>query len=327
MPCFREQQVELYGFCKKAVSAVKKTLSKEDRETLAGIADEIIENSETDVSSVLATCVRSGTAFHHAGLTTPLRELVENGFREGRIKIISSTPTLAAGLNLPARRVIIRSYRRYSSDSGMQPIPVLEYKQMAGRAGRPRLDPYGEAVLLESLTRSLSSLFEKYIEAGAEDIWSKLGTENALRTHILYDLKRVCPDKGRTHGFPRGNIFASQYSNFGLSAVVDECLDFLRRKRMLEKTPMPLFPRFSENSYQGSHRPSLCSSYCKGLEGSRYPYRAYPSAPDMQHSGYASYVYAEPGLPGSQRLRNGSRRRVFKGSESLQYRRVRVVPW
>ena len=111
---FESSRKNCMGFAKKAVSAVKKTLSKEDRETLAGIADEIIENSETDVSSVLATCVRSGTAFHHAGLTTPLRELVENGFREGRIKIISSTPTLAAGLNLPAMRVIIRSYRRYS---------------------------------------------------------------------------------------------------------------------------------------------------------------------------------------------------------------------
>ena len=131
---FESSRKNCMAFAKKAASTVKKTLLAEDNEALAGIADEVLENSETDIATVLASCIRSGTAFHHAGLTTPLRELVEDGFRKGRIRLISSTPTLAAGLNLPARRVIIRSYRRYSSEEGMQPIPVLEYKQMAGRA-------------------------------------------------------------------------------------------------------------------------------------------------------------------------------------------------
>ena len=67
----------------------------------------------------------------------------------------------------------------------MQPIPVLEYKQMAGRAGRPRLDPYGESVLLARSYEELVLLFKNYIDAEAEDIWSKLGTENALKTHVL----------------------------------------------------------------------------------------------------------------------------------------------
>ena len=59
-------------------------------------------------------------------------------------RLFSCTPTLAAGLNLPARRVVIRSYKRYVGDAGMKAIPVFDYKQMAGRAGRPHLDPYGE---------------------------------------------------------------------------------------------------------------------------------------------------------------------------------------
>jgi len=122
---FESSRKNCMAFAKKASSAIKKILSEEDREALAEIADEILENSETDTSTALAACIRSGTAFHHAGLTAPLRELVEDGFRAGKIKLISSTPTLAAGLNLPARRVIIRSYRRYSSEDGMQPIPVL----------------------------------------------------------------------------------------------------------------------------------------------------------------------------------------------------------
>ncbi|MCO5383381.1 MAG: ATP-dependent DNA helicase [Methanosarcina barkeri] len=232
---FESSRKNCMAFAKKAASAVKKTLSAEDSEALAWIADEILENSETDTSTTLAACIRSGTAFHHAGLTTPLRELVEGGFREGKIRLISSTPTLAAGLNLPARRVIIRSYRRYSSESGMQPIPVLEYKQMAGRAGRPRLDPYGEAVLLAKSYEEFVFLFEKYIEADAEDIWSKLGTENALRTHVLSTISNgFARTKEELMDFLEATFFAFQYSNFGLSTVVEECLTFLRQEEMLE---------------------------------------------------------------------------------------------
>ena len=234
---FESSRKNCMAFAKKAASTVKKTLSAEDREVLAGIADEILENSETDTSTTLAACIRSGTAFHHAGLTTPLRELVEDGFRAGKIRLISSTPTLAAGLNLPARRVIIRSYRRYSSESGMQPIPVLEYKQMAGRAGRPRLDPYGEAVLVAKSYEEFVFLFKNYIEVDAEDIWSKLGTENALRTHVLSTISNgFARTKEELMDFLEATFFAFQYSNFGLSTVVDECLDFLRQEEMLEKT-------------------------------------------------------------------------------------------
>lgn len=234
---FESSRKNCMAFAKKASSAIKKILSEEDREALAEIADEILENSETDTSTALAACIRSGTAFHHAGLTTPLRELVEDGFRAGKIKLISSTPTLAAGLNLPARRVIIRSYRRYSSEDGMQPIPVLEYKQMAGRAGRPRLDPYGEAVLVAKSYEEFVFLFKNYIEADAEDIWSKLGTENALRTHVLSTISNgFARTKEELMEFLEATFFAFQYSNFGLSTVVEECLNFLRQEEMLEKT-------------------------------------------------------------------------------------------
>jgi hypothetical protein len=80
-----------------------------------------------EMEKMLAGCVARGAAFHHAGLRREARGLIEGGFRKGLIKCISSTPTLAAGLNLPARRVIIRDYLRYSVDGGMQPIPVREF--------------------------------------------------------------------------------------------------------------------------------------------------------------------------------------------------------
>ena len=133
----------------------------------------------------LAACVAKGAAFHHAGLGRPERSIVEEGFRKGLIKCISSTPTLAAGLNLPARRVIIRDYQRFAAGEGMQPIPASEYHQMAGRAGRPRLDPYGEAILIAKDQGQIEELFEWYIEAPPEEVHSRIAEPAALYTHIL----------------------------------------------------------------------------------------------------------------------------------------------
>jgi helicase len=137
------------------------------------------------MAKTLALCVARGSAFHHAGLSREMRKIIEEGFRKGLIKCISSTPTLAAGLNLPARRVIIRDYLRFAAGEGMLPIPASEYHQMAGRAGRPRLDPYGEAVLIAKDAGQVEELFESYIEAPAEEVHSRIAEPTALYTHVL----------------------------------------------------------------------------------------------------------------------------------------------
>jgi helicase len=168
------------AFAKRAAAAIK----SEDPALIA-YADKIQRGAETDMGKSLAACVTKGAAFHHAGLGRPERAVVEEGFRKGLIKCISSTPTLAAGLNLPARRVIIRDYHRFAAGEGMQPIPASEYHQMAGRAGRPRLDPYGEAVLIAKDKVQIEELFEWYIEAPPEEVHSKIAEPAALYTHIL----------------------------------------------------------------------------------------------------------------------------------------------
>jgi helicase len=168
------------AFAKRAASAIK----CEDP-TLTAYSEQLGGIAETEMVKTLATCVAKGAAFHHAGLSRPERAIVEEGFRKGLIKCISSTPTLAAGLNLPARRVIVRDYLRFSAGEGMLPIPASEYHQMAGRAGRPRLDPYGEAVLIAKDEGQIEDLFEWYIEAPAEKIHSKIAEPTALYTHVL----------------------------------------------------------------------------------------------------------------------------------------------
>jgi helicase len=168
------------GFAKRMALALAM-----ETDELAEYSQKLERYAETEMGKVLAACVRRGVAFHHAGLKAQQRALVEKGFRKGYIKVITSTPTLAAGLNLPARRVIIRDYLRFQSGEGMVPIPVREYRQMAGRAGRPRLDPYGESVLIAHGKEAMQELFISYIEAPAEDVRSRCASESALMTHIL----------------------------------------------------------------------------------------------------------------------------------------------
>ena len=146
------------------------------------VADEIETLDGTVTGQRLADCVRCGVAFHHAGLRSGHRALVESAFRNRTIDAICATPTLAAGVNVPARRVVIRDQQRYTG-SGTEWLPVLEVHQMCGRAGRPHLDPYGEAILVG--TDDPEGLADRYLEATPEAVESKLASEAALRTHLL----------------------------------------------------------------------------------------------------------------------------------------------
>ncbi|AZH25600.1 DEAD/DEAH box helicase [Haloplanus aerogenes] len=158
-------------------------------ERLAGVgsspevAEEIRDLDGTETGRRLADCVEGGVAFHHAGLRSAHRIAVERAFRDRRLRAICATPTLAAGVNVPARRVVIRDQKRYTG-SGMEWLPTLEVHQMCGRAGRPHLDPYGEAVLVGDPTIR-DELWERYVEAEPERVDSKLADPNALRTHVL----------------------------------------------------------------------------------------------------------------------------------------------
>jgi len=133
----------------------------------------------------LADCVKKGIAFHHAGLHSKQKEIVEDEFRSGKISIICSTPTLAAGLDLPAFRTIMKSLKRYGGRFGMQYIPVLEYLQMAGRAGRPNYDSYGEGICIAKSESEARELYNKYVLGEPEEIYSKLAVEPVLRTYLL----------------------------------------------------------------------------------------------------------------------------------------------
>jgi helicase len=230
---------------KKISKKVIDNLLSQERVNLKKVAQGI-ENAlgeSTKICRLLAECVCCGVAFHHAGLMHQQRRLIEDNFRKGLIKIICSTPTLAAGVNLPARRVILRDYKRYEAGAGSIPIRIFEYKQCAGRAGRPKYDTFGEAILVAKTESESTHLLNHYIYAQPEPISSKLGSEPALRTHILasvssgyvYDVKGVLDFLSHT-------FLAYQRRTETLIELIARIFDFLEAENMIIKRGFKFHP-------------------------------------------------------------------------------------
>jgi len=177
----------------------------------------------------LADCIKRGIAFHHSGLNSKQRELIEDNFRTGAIKIICCTPTLAAGLDLPAFRAIIKDLKRFTS-RGMQFIPVLEYLQMAGRAGRPKFDSVGEAICIAKSDSNNEEIYEKYIMGEPEDIYSKLAAEPVLRTYVLSLIaSELVGSKKELMEFFEKTFFAHQYEDMAqLNSLVMRVVGMLK---------------------------------------------------------------------------------------------------
>lgn len=138
----------------------------------------------TEQCKLVADLISKGVCFHNAGLLMKQREIVENLFRERLLKVIVATPTLAAGINMPAHTVLLPYLHRYTPQ-GMVRIPVREVKQQCGRAGRTGYDKEGRAILIAKSETEKDYLFDYYINAEPEEVHSKLSIEPVLRMHTL----------------------------------------------------------------------------------------------------------------------------------------------
>lgn len=226
------------SLAKKAAVEVEAVLSKPMKRSLKHVAQQILSAGEqTRISELLAKLVQCGAAFHHAGLGGGHRRILENAFRNGKIKVTAATPTLAFGVNLPARTVVIYDYRRYEPELGYYPIPVLEYKQMSGRAGRPRYDKIGEALLIARNEDEQDYLMENYVLAEPERIWSKMAVERILRSHVLATVAAdfAHTEKGVYDFFAR-TFYAHQYGARAIKGVIERILQFLYKEEMIDKS-------------------------------------------------------------------------------------------
>eukprot|EP00727_Mastigamoeba_balamuthi_P012841 m51a1_g818 hypothetical protein (902) ;mRNA; f:693945-697177 len=139
--CPTKQQAET---CAKHVAACLPALRECGPDVVAArkaLLERLAESGDPDAT--LQRTIPSGVAFHNAGLTAEERALIEDAFHKRTICVLASTSTLAAGVNLPARRVIIRS-----PYVGREFMNAKYYRQMVGRAGRAGFDTFGESFLI-----------------------------------------------------------------------------------------------------------------------------------------------------------------------------------
>ncbi|XP_053561115.1 DNA polymerase theta [Bombina bombina] len=135
---------EFYNLYHRAAQQPEATISPValDKDGIQDVVDQL-KRSPAGLDAVLGRTVPWGVAFHHAGLTFDERDIIEGAFRQGFVRVLAATSTLSSGVNLPARRVIVRS----PLFNGRL-LDILTYKQMAGRAGRKGVDTVGESILV-----------------------------------------------------------------------------------------------------------------------------------------------------------------------------------
>jgi helicase len=234
---FAETRKRAASLAAKAAEGVYRRLDKATKEQAARASSEILDRGDdSELTKTLAQFVTKGVAFHHAGLGSSSREVVEDSFKKGVIKLLTATPTLAAGVNLPARRVVIASILRYDSDyGGSMPISILEYKQLCGRAGRPKYDTAGEAIIVSESGVNAEELYDHYVLGSPEPIRSQLSSDRAVRFHLLATIATVPGmKKPGIHELFASTLFAQQYKEATVSFKVDSALEYLEQEELVK---------------------------------------------------------------------------------------------
>jgi helicase len=234
---FVESRRRAESMAREAANALSGTLNRKTQTELDILASDLeVHGEKTSLTDALSYSVSKGASFHHAGLNTEHRRIIENSFKKGIIKILAATPTLAAGVNLPARTVIVANYKRFVAGYGMYPITVLEYKQMSGRAGRPQYDPYGEAILIAQSSDEQDQLIENYVLAETERLYSRLAQESVLRAHTLAAISSdYAHSENGLLDFFGSTFYGFNYPSTSIKMIVTGVIRYLLNEGMLEE--------------------------------------------------------------------------------------------
>ncbi len=232
------------SLAEKLKRRVEKFLTEEERDELRSMAEDLLAEEYTIYGEKIAKLLSHGVAFHHAGLSNKQRGMVEKAFKKRLLKVIVATPTLAAGINLPSRTVIVRDVTRYDGFSSVY-IPVMEVKQMLGRAGRPKYDRYGEGIIYARSENRAETYMEMYIKGETENIESQLSNDSALRIHILALIASDMVNKeDELYEFFSKTFYGFKMPVENLRRKVERILDFLEehefitKKRLIMATPL-----------------------------------------------------------------------------------------
>ena len=227
------KQALVFANTKKSAEKTAEEIAKKikgENENLKSIADGALNalSRPTKQCERLSFCLKKGIAFHHAGLVEKQRNLIEENFRNGAVRIICCTPTLAYGVDLPAYRAIIKDLKRYTMH-GLSWIPVLDYMQMSGRAGRPNYDKEGQSIAIAQTKGEKEKIEEKYINGSPEEIYSKLAVEPVLRTYVLsLIVSDFTPTKKQLFDFFDKTFYAHQFKDLRrLHTTLAKVIDLL----------------------------------------------------------------------------------------------------
>jgi helicase len=221
----------------RAAELTQRQLNPDEKKAVSEAARRILTSGEeTSLSRLLAEIVAKGAAFHHAGLEAEHRRIVEDYYRARAIKLLAATPTLAMGLNLPARRVVVADMTRYDAErGGNAEISVLEYRQMAGRAGRPQYDDHGETVMIPPPSQPSAEFLEHYAKEPPEPIKSRLSDESAMRSHTLATIATGSGlSKADLDSLFGKTLLAMQVGADGIRKLTEKALGYLLAERLME---------------------------------------------------------------------------------------------
>ncbi|MDE1870799.1 MAG: DEAD/DEAH box helicase [Candidatus Micrarchaeota archaeon] len=211
---------------------VRSKLSREDIAELENASASILNalDRPTEQCAKLSSLVCNGVAFHHSGLLNKQRAAIENAFKSNLIKVICATTTLGYGVNLPAHTVLIRDISRYENGYSER-LGINEVTQLFGRAGRPKYDREGRA-LISAGTKDRVMDLARYIETKPDSIDSALGVAPILRTHILsFIAENFLNEEKAMQKFLSRSFYSFQYGNQGhinsmIKNVVDELCEW-----------------------------------------------------------------------------------------------------
>lgn len=214
---FMQTRQKAEAMSEKLSSLTTKFLNENDKAFLEKLSLKLLNVLEipTKQCEKLSKHSLKGIAFHHAGLLAKQRKLIEDSFKAKKLKVLVATPTVGAGVNLPAYAVIVPSLYRFSVN-GMHRIPVREYKQWIGRAGRPKFDNEGLGIILAKNELEKEELFDAYINGKIEKINSRLSFEPILRMHLLALIaNNLVFDLNSVEEFFSKTFYATQYKDVG----------------------------------------------------------------------------------------------------------------
>ena len=232
---------------------IDKKTTKEQKQKFKQVADKLLEVPKKKGSLPTTTCLKlaeaaeKGVVFHHAGLFNEQKEIIEDEFRKGNILMITATPSLMYGVNLPSKYVVIRDHTRWTSN-GPASIPVFDYEQMSGRAGRPQYDDVGYSYLIAKTMDEAFDLEARYVNGEIELTNSKLiDNKDAIYKQIIAQIASSLSKNlddlndffGKTlYGFQmKNNPSMSMFAQDSLNWELESALEFLLQNGIIRATP------------------------------------------------------------------------------------------